>query len=111
MLALLARAAILPNTPVPITFCWDALTNNVTVDRYFIYRTTSLTNPPPWTPFTNTPGTITLLTVNVLPGEAYYYVTASNFWECPPSNISMTPGVVGPIQSNRLVFGATSNRF
>jgi len=76
--ALLATAsAFISMQPTTVTLAWNSPGS---VDAFYVYQSQSITNPMPWTPFTNTAGTNLQVTVQVMPGQSFYYVTASNFW-------------------------------
>jgi hypothetical protein len=68
-----------------------------------MYHSLNVTNPLPWTVITNIVGTSLICPLDVVRGEHYYYVTASNIWgESLPSNISGTPPVAKTIISLKI---------
>lgn len=93
LLPFLALATI-PSGPVPVTIYWSYPATNQ-VDSFYVYYTTNVILPMPWTPLTNSPGTQLNATVSLTPGQYYFYVTASNFWgESGTSNVTNTPTIL-----------------
>lgn len=83
----------IPAVQVPITLLWDYPASNLSTDLVFrVYTSSDLTN---WTALATVPGgTNGVLSLQVLPAEAFYYVTASNFWgESLPSAPASTPPI------------------
>ncbi len=83
-----------------VSVIWDASVGQV--DSYYVHMATSL----PTTNWTVYPTTGTSLTLNMAPQQAYFFVTASNFWgESGPSNTNATPApltnVVTGLKLNR----------
>jgi hypothetical protein len=82
-----------------ITLAWNYPTNELSTNLTFnLYHSLAVTNPLPWMMMTNTVGTNLNCKVDIIPGEHYFYVTASNFWgESLPSNIlGLPPGFKRP---------------
>ena len=88
-----------------ITLAWNYPTNELSTNLTFnLYHSLTITNPLPWTVMTNIVGTNLVCSLNIIPGEHYFYVTASNFWgESVPSNILGLP----PVAKSNLVLKAT----
>lgn len=82
-------------SPQTITFLWDYPTNQLSADMVFkLYTASNPTQPLPWVVVKTVPAPSLSTTLNVVPGQAYYYVTASNFWgESDPSNVAATPAL------------------
>jgi hypothetical protein len=85
--------------PSPITVAWNYPYPLGTATSFNLYTSSTLTNPfNTWTLLTNFPGTstdgtnlwvTTNGTFNVNPGvAAFFFLTASNFWESVPSNVT-----------------------
>lgn len=71
-----------------ITLLWDQPPSNQQVERWYIYRSDQVTGP--WNCIGSS--TTTSFWFSLAPCEAFFYVTASNFWgESAPSNITNTP--------------------
>lgn len=88
-LAALAAVASVPMVPTNITLSWNPQAD---VDSFYLYGSTNLNAPMPWPAVTNTPGTNSQITIQILPSQQFFYLTASNFWgESGPSNTVRTP--------------------
>lgn len=69
---------------------WEPSPTNQQVTAYYIYRANAVSGP--WACVAS--ATTTNYALAMTPCEAYFYVTASNFWgESVPSNILSTPPV------------------
>jgi len=94
VLGLVALVAIAAPPSGKVTLVWDYPTNEMTTNLWFnLYHSTNITVPlANWPLMTNIVGTTNLVKIQVVPGEHYFYVTASNWWaESPPSNVAATP--------------------
>jgi hypothetical protein len=81
--------AFVPSGPTTITLAWNYQQD---IDAFYVYQSTNVTAAMPWQPCTNTAASS--VTIQVMPGRMFYYVTASNFWgESGPSNTIGTPAV------------------
>jgi hypothetical protein len=94
LLALLSLAAI-PNTPQPVTLAWDPYPAASTDMVFKLYHSVDLAIPlSAWQVMTGVAGSSTQVTVNIMPGPHFFFLTASNFWgESDASNIALTPTV------------------
>lgn len=90
---LLGHALIPPQ--VWVTIIWEYTNTTATADCFYIYYTTNMLQPLPWTVLTNAPGTNRSVTVLIKPDTYFFYGTASNMWgESGPSNQIGTPAPV-----------------
>ncbi len=100
-----APAATLPARN--ITLEWDYPPDQMVPSlSFYVYHTTNVTmNLTNWPVLTNFAGITNRVAVSVVPGEHYFFVTASNFWgfavQSVPSNIAGTPPVA--YQSTNIV--------
>jgi hypothetical protein len=61
-------------------------------DTFILRATNNLTAPLPWPVVTNVSGSNRTVTISMLPGRRFFYLTASNYWgESDASNTAMTP--------------------
>jgi hypothetical protein len=85
-----------------VTLSWSY--TDPTVQSFNLYGSTNLAAPiTNWTCLTNVPGwttngavswITTNLTIQIQPGQMFFFMTASNsFWESVPSNIISTPAM------------------
>jgi len=84
----LAWAAL--NTKIKLE--WDYPPEELPGITFYIYHSTNVSAPMPWTAITNVVGQ-TNVTIPLIPtGQHFYYCTASNaiFGESDPSNIAAT---------------------
>ena len=82
---LLASLAAIAAVRTTATLSWDYPASELSSVTFNVYFTTNLTPPVTWTFQTNATGTNCL--VNILPGNGFWYATASNeFCESIPSN-------------------------
>ena len=88
----------------PLTLAWNYPTNEMSTNLTFkMYHSLNVTNPLPWTVITNIVGTSLQCYLDVVKGEHYYYVTASNMWgESIPSNILGLPPVAKTITNLKI---------
>ncbi len=82
-------------SPQTITFMWDYQATNLTSDMVFkLYTASNPSQPMPWVVIKTIPSPNLSTTLTVVPGQAFYYLTASNFWgESDPSNVAATPAL------------------
>lgn len=98
---LVAPCAVEAQVIVPsgdVTLQWDYEPSEMTTQTTFIiYHTTNATlNLTNWPMLTNFPAVTNRVKVNIVPGEHYFVLTASNFWnskgfESGFSNVAGTP--------------------
>jgi len=88
----------------PLTLAWNYPTNEMSTNLTFkMYHSLSVTNPMPWTVVTNIIGTSLLCSLDVVKGEHYFYVTASNMWgESLPSNVWGSPPVAKTVTNLKI---------
>lgn len=84
-----------------VSLSWDYDTNNAP-DVFKLYTSTDITTPTTnWTLVATVSGNIHNATISNIPAQqAFYYVTASNWWgESNPSNIAGTPQIPGAVSN------------
>lgn len=90
---LLLTAAV--PSPQNIILAWDTYpAAELTPDLTFkLYTSTDISVPlANWTVIRTVPGTNTQVTISVIPGRQFFYLTASNFWgESDPSGVLGLP--------------------
>ena len=94
-LALAALAAGL-NPSGRVRLAWDYPTNELSTNLVFrLYTSTnSMLEATNWTVLTNVVGTNLSVDIRIVPGERFFFLTASNFWgESFLSNIASTPAL------------------
>jgi len=92
LLALPLNAGIGTNETVTLT--WDYPAADLSPDLTFRIRHSTEADLPfaKWSVLTNVAGTNLSVTLNLEPGQHYFYLTATNWWgESDPSNIASTP--------------------
>lgn len=92
----LAVWASIPSGPTRIVLSWDPSPSTTNVDAYCLYESQTVSTPlTNWLKFAVIPGwTNTTFQFSVVPGQWFFYATASNFWgESDPSNVRATPEV------------------
>lgn len=111
-LALLALLTV-PGLTADLRFEWTPNDAAEEVTAYRLYAATNVAGPYTLVG-TTTNGTQTNLTLtNIVRGQAFYYLTAANFWtNSEPSEIVNTPKLVSPVDGTtlRLVQPAKSLR-
>jgi hypothetical protein len=81
----LVALAIAPAIRTTATLTWDYPPDEVSNVTFNIYFTTNISSPPNWNVITNVVGTNAL--VPIMPGNGFFFATASNqFGESIPSN-------------------------
>lgn len=95
-LPLCLSAIVITNLPpvYPVQLAFSYPTNRLGTNLWFnVYHTTNIADPlGTWGQITNFPGTGTVFAVSIVPGEHFFFVTASNFWgESIASNLTNTP--------------------
>jgi hypothetical protein len=81
--------------PVTVQVYWNPPASG-SPDLYKLYATNDAAAPlNTWPLLTAIPGNVTNASLSLVPGQVFFYLTASNFWgESGPSNITNTPAVL-----------------
>lgn len=91
-----AALAVVPLPPRSLSLAWDYPASAQSTDLVFkLYHSSDLSVPQTnWLVLTNVAGTNLAVTLSVIPGAHFFYLTASNWWgESGPSNLVLTPPV------------------
>jgi hypothetical protein len=90
-----------PTLPTSLTLTWN-YSQPDTNTFIKLYRSTDISIPlTNWNMIATVPSTTNQVVIQILPGKAFYYVTATNLWgESDPSNIDLTPAM--PVKGDNL---------
>jgi len=90
-----------PTQPTSITLSWN-YSQPDTNTFIKLYRSTDISIPlTNWNVITMVSSTTNQVIIQILPGKAFYYATATNFWgESDPSSIDLTPAM--PVKVDNL---------
>jgi hypothetical protein len=101
-----------PALAADLTFFWEANDPAEEVIAYRLYSATNVTGPYTLAATTTNGLQTNLAVTNVVQGQGFYYVTASNFWgESVPSAGVNTPKIVRPVKSLLLILSPDARRY